>query len=74
MTDRDDLRDRLDGLEAQYEPETPDTVDEQTREQFNKLMEDARERLDPEEFAKLNDPETPEHVFWDLLLSGEPET
>jgi len=74
MTDRDELRDRLDDLESRFDTEPVNTLDEQTREQLDQMVEDAKERLTVEEMALLDDPSTPTAKQLNLLLDAEPET
>jgi len=74
MTDRDELRDRLDDLESRFDTEPVNTLDEQTREQLDQMVEDAKERLTEEEMALLDDPSTPTAKQLNLLLDAEPET
>jgi len=52
MTDRDELRDRLDDLESRFDTEPVDTFD---AEELTELSTEAREILPPERVARLDE-------------------
>jgi len=89
MTDRDDLRDRLDSLEARSDATGGYEPDEQTNEQIDQFIEKRFEELSPEKIERLDELATQieeepsadgyelteaEKEYHAILLSGEPET
>lgn len=77
MTDREELRDRLDALEGEFS--TTDTDDRETLtddecEYLRELLEDDPDRGDPRDRRLLDEPETPMFVFYSIIMDVEPAT